>query len=241
MLKEVNLNEKEGSKITWAKISNGLIVVNSDENDTKAKSRTNKLGNIVYERFYKSIYGIITTISVEENKFGETEVKVGLKHDEMIGVLSFNLESSYGRGFMSQIFNVDFSRGVEFTPWQKINEDGTKRTNLYLGYGKRESVKYALPEGTPEVKWVDTKKGKVVDPVSKAEHEDFLDIKLKELIQNNGLQYTKEISSTEFLESSELTAEEQSQLRKPKSKKITNEGVETIENGGLNDLFDGLN
>ena len=239
MLKEVN--EQTNKNVTYANISNGLIVIKSDSSDPKAKSRVNKLGNEIYERFYRSIVGIITSISVEENKFGETDVRVGLKNEDTIGVLTFKLDSSYGRAFLAQIFNVDFSKQVEFTPWQKVTDEGTKKTRLYLGYGNRQPVEWKLPTGTPEVKWVETKKGNVVDPVSQAEHEDFLDNKLKGLIADNNLVYattTTSINSEEFLE--ELTDEERKQLKKPTNAKVDKSNVETIEDGDINDLFDNL-
>jgi hypothetical protein len=240
MLKELN-EQTSSSNITWASISNGLIVIKSDSSDPKAKSRVNKLGNEVYERFYRSIAGTITNISVEENKFGETDVRVGLKNEDTIGVLTFKLNSSYGRAFLAQIFNVDFSKQVEFSPWSKVAEDGTKKTRLYLGYGGRQAVEWKLPEGTPEVKWVQTKKGSVVDPVSQAEHEDFLDTKLKELIEKNGLTYNNglsSISSEEFLEMTKpLSEEEKAQLKKPSAEKVSRTSAQIIDDGDLDDLF----
>jgi len=239
MLKE--LNETQNTNITYANISNGMIVIKSDSSDPKSKSRINKLGNEVFERFYRSIAGTITNISVEENKFGETDVRVGLKNEDTIGVLTFKLNSSYGRAFLAQIFNVDFTKQVEFTPWSKVSEDGTKKTRLYLGYGGRQSVEWKLPEGTPEVKWVQTKKGNVVDPVSQAEHEDFLDTKLKELIENNNLTYNNglsSITSEEFLEMTKpLTTEEEKQLKKASPTKINKSDAEVMSDGDLDDLF----
>jgi hypothetical protein len=236
MLTEINENSNV-NPITWAKISNGLIVVNSDASDPKAKTRVNKLGNQVYERFYASIGGIITGLSVEENKFGETEVRVTLMNEEKKGVLSFNLDSAYGRGFLAQIFNVDLTKNVAFHPWQKVFEDGSKRTNLYLNYSKNEKVHYKLPEGTPEVKWVETKKGKVVDPVSKAEHDDFLDVKLKEFIANNNLTSNRpQMTGDEFVQAvGELTDEEKKQLKKPTAEKV--KGSADITESSMDDFF----
>jgi hypothetical protein len=240
MLQEIN--ENSGTQTMWAKISQGMIVIPADETDPKAKSRTNKVGKTVWERFYKSIAGHIKTLSVEENKFGETDIRIGLENDENKAVLTIALDSSYGRGFLNQIFNVDLTKQIAFTPWQKVLEDGTKRSNLYLNYSKNEKVEYKLPAGCPEVKWVDTKKGKVIDPVSKAEHDDFLDKKLQEFIKDNNLVYSNGLSSINDAEWNEmsqpLSAEEQKQLVKPKAKKekINSE----IVDGDLNDLFDDL-
>jgi len=232
----VELNEKQNSPITWAKISGGKIVVTSDENDPKAIKRINKVGNEVWERFYASIGGTITTLSVEENKFGEVDIRVGLQNDDKKGVLTFALDSSYGRGFLNQIFNVDLTKPVSFNPWMKVLEDGTKRTNLYLNYSNKEKVLYQLPEGTPEVKWVDTKKGKVIDPVSKAEHDDFLDQKLQEFIKTNNLVYDNSLASVNLDEMiSPLSDEEKKQLKKPK---VESPKVETkVEEQSMDDFF----
>lgn len=205
MFNEIN----ESSPLTWAKISNGFIVVKSDESDTKAKSRVNKLGNTVWERAYASIYGKITTLTIEENKFGETDIRVGIEFGEKRGVLTISQDSSYGRSFMAQIFNVDCSRQVIFQPWQKIDANGKKVSRLYLSYSRNESILWKYPEGTPEVKFVDTKKGKVVDPVSKANHEDFIETQIHAFINRNGLVYEKPVE--------DLTEEERAQLRAPKS------------------------
>jgi hypothetical protein len=240
MLQEVNEMTKN-SNIVWAKISGGRIVVSADSSDPKAVSRTNKANNEVWERFYASIAGKITTLSVEDNKFGETDIKVGLEFGDKKGVLTFGLDSSYGRGFLNQIFNADLSKTISFTPWMKVTEEGTKRTNLYLNYGPKQSVEYKLPEGTPEVKWVETKKGKVIDPVSKADHDEFLEEKLAKFISENNLTYNNglsSITSEEFLEMSKpLSEEEKAQLKKPSAEKVSRTSAQIIDDGDLDDLF----
>lgn len=235
------LNE-QNSKTTYASISNGLIVVRTGAEDPKGKARINKLGNEIYERFYRSIGGKIKSITVEENKFGETDIKVGIENGDQLGILTFKKDSSYGRSFMSQIFNVDFTRPVEFTPWSKVTEEGTKKTRLYLSYGKRESVEWKLPEGTPVVKWIETKKGKVMDPVSAAEHEDFLDNKINELIEKNNLSpknKLSDISEDEWNDMTKpLTGEEKAQLKKPTADKVKSNPTDIKDMESLDDLFD---
>ncbi len=236
MLQEVN--ENSGSQVMWAKISQGMVVIPADETDPKAKSRVNKVGNKVYERFYGSIAGWIKTLSVEENKFGETDIRIGLEDGENKAVLTIPLDSSYGRGFLNQIFNVDLSKQVMFSPWMKITEDGTKRTNLYLNYGKRQSVEYKLPVGCPEIKWLETKKGKVIDPVSKAEHDEFLEVKLNEFIKTNNLTYDNSIKGVDIDSMmAPLTPEEQKQLVKPKAAKVVKTESVNVEPSD-DDFFD---
>jgi hypothetical protein len=188
MLREQTINT--AANIIWATISNGYIVTKSDQSDPKAKSRVNKLGNTVYERYWASIFGQITSIVVEDNKFGETDIRVGLEDDDNQSVLTFKLDSSYGRSFLSQIFNADLTKKIEFKPWTKVKEDGTKVTRLYLSYGVRNSnVEWKLPQGTPEVNFIEVKGKKVVDTRSQIEHITFLTDKLNEFIQVKGLTY----------------------------------------------------
>jgi hypothetical protein len=227
----------EKSDILFVRISNGQIVASSESNDPKAVSRVNKLGKTVYERYYASIVGKITQLSIAESKFGENEIRVGLKFGDKYGILSFNADSSYGRGFYNQIFNLDLTKNIIFTPWQKVFEDGKKRTNLYLSYGRNEKVAYSLPEGTPEIKWLETKKGNVMDPASKIDHDDFLETKLKEFIESNDLTFKSSsngeplstMSESEFLEmSGELTADEKKELKNAKSKKTGTDPVDSF-------------
>jgi hypothetical protein len=236
MFKELN---EGGSNLTWASISNGMIVVKSDESDPKAKSRVNKLGNTVWERYYRSIYGVITSIEVEENKFGEKDIKVGIQHESNTAILTIKAESSYGRSFYAQIFNADLTRGIEFTPWQKITEDGTKKTRLYLGYSKGQNVEWKLPNGTPEVIFVEVKGKKVVDNISQIKATDFLEEALTNFAKANGLDRSLQSQNIDQL-MEPLTDEEKKQLSKPKS---STKGVKsniTMEESSSDDFFDSL-
>lgn len=236
MLNEIN---NETGNTTYASISNGKIVVKSDMSDSKAVSRINKKGNEVWEHFYKNIVGKITSINVEENIFGETEIKIGLENEEKKGLLSFNIDSSYGRSFLSQIFNVDLDRLVIFEPWMKTFEENgqsIKKSRLYLSYNSKEKVKWEYPEGTPEVKWVETKKGKVIDSVSKAEHDAFLEEKLAAFIKENNLVYVK-VNIPEGIDIEPLTEEEKKQLVSP-TKAQPKSKVNLKETG--DDFFDAL-
>ena len=224
-------NENNNNKsITWLSISNGKIVTKVEEGTPKSVKRINKAGVEVWERFYDSVVGKIKTIDVLENKFGETQISVGIENGDNYGVLGFNLDSSYGRSFLKQIFNVDLSRDIIFAPWQKIDGD-KKVTRLYLSYSKQHKVEEKYPEGTPEIKFVDSKKGKLVDTLSKAQHDEFLEDKLKQFIETNGLVYQK--SEKEIVEQP-LSKEEMKELKSLKKTASKN----TKEKDVFDDLED---
>jgi hypothetical protein len=187
MLKEIE-TQKE---VTWASISNGSIVVKSDASDSKAVKRINKKGVEVYERFYASIMGTIKTISLEDNIFGEKEIKIGILFGENNGVLTIKFDTSYGRSFLAQIFNVDLTKTISFNPWQK-KTDGTTKSALYLNYTNREKVEWKYPDNTPRVNFVAVKDKKIIDNISLINHQTFLEEKLLDFISANGLEYIKE-------------------------------------------------
>ena len=239
MLQEKTNNNE--TKTIWASISNGSIVVKSDPTDPKAVSRINKMGNQTYERFYTSIFGMVKTIGIEDNKFGETDIKIGLEDEDNKSILTFKLNSSYGRAFLSQIFNADLSRKIQFTPWTKTTDEGQKKTRLYLSYGVRNSsIEWKLPEGTPEVKFVDVKGKKVIDNISQITNTDFLVEKLNELITTKGLTYKAEKADLgENVDISEPTAEELKELNKIKraNKKVNETSKANSNDDDLFDLF----
>lgn len=215
-------NENEG-KITYAGISNGMIVVRTNAEDPKGKGRINKLGNQIYEKFYKGVGGTISTINVETNKFDETQIKVALKSEDDLVLLSFNFESAYGRSFLAQIFNVDFNKPVNFNPWAKVNDEGNKINRLYLSYGGRDKVEWKLPEGTPQVEWLVSKGKNVPDTKSQIQHNEFLLEKLTKLIEVNNLIYIPNITQESELQTP-LSEEEKAELKdmKKSSKKADN-------------------
>lgn len=211
------INETANTSVKWCSISNGLICIKADEKTPGAKSRVNKLGNQVWEKFYKSIAGNIVGLGMSENKFGEREIRVRIENGDSVGILTIKADSSYGRGFFNQIFNVDLRKQVEFCPWQKITEDGSKRTNLYLNYQKRDKVEYKLPNGCPELIFHEIKGKKVLDVVSKAKQDEFLETELNKFILKNNLTFVKE--ATEKVEERfELTPEEAKELSNLKKK-----------------------
>jgi hypothetical protein len=200
-LNNMFLNEQnEAQSLVFASIANGKIVVRTTLDDPKGTKRINKQNKEVSELFYTSIFGKITSIEVKTNIFDQEQILITINNGERNALLSFNRDSAYGRDFFQQIFNVDFTKNVIFTPWSKVFEDGSKRTKLYLSYSKYDKVLAQYPEGTPEIKWVETKKGSVVDPQSKDAHDTFLDEKLSELISKFNLEslLNSESSSKNF-------------------------------------------
>lgn len=214
--------------ITWLTISNGFIVQKVEEKEPGAKSRINKLGNTVWEKHYNYTSGIVKYISVETNKFNQKEIRVSLENGNNLGVLTINWESSYGRCFLEQIFNINLKQPIKFAPWQKVfDNDGEpkKVTKLYLSYASGVAVPFQFPEGTPKIVWLDVRGKKVIDTKSQIDQEDFLDVAISKFISDNNLIYTKsEEPISEFDKEMEkpLTEEEMKELKNLKNLKKIN-------------------
>ena len=230
-------NTNTEQQVHWLSIANGQIVKRVEEGTPGAKSRINKVGNTVWEKFFKSVVGRITSINVEVNKFEQKEIKIGIEDKQNKAVLTVNFNSSYGRSLLEQIFNVDLTKNVVFTPWLKVTEDGKKISRLYLSYGEGKKVEMKFPDGTPEIKWVKVKGKDIIDSVSQAEHESFLDEKLEEFIQKNNLVYQKseaELKQDEMNKSLDVDEEmELKAMKKSAKKKKVEEDFDTFD-----DLFE---
>ena len=211
--------------VRWIGISNGYFVMKTDETNPKAKKRINKLGNEVYELFFASIGPVkIKTLTFDENKFGEKNIYVGVYNPEikmdMDTVITIKMESSYGRSFLQQIFNIDLTKTISFNPWSKTDDEGKKTNRLYINYGDREKVKMAYPTGTPEVIFHDIKGKKIVDVVSQAKQADFLEERLELFSKSNNMWVEKKVEPQsdlgEGVDTSEPTAEELAELKRKK-------------------------
>lgn len=224
-LNETSATEGTAKQVRWITLSEGKFVMKSDENDTKAVSRINKLGKKVWERKFASVGPVnIKTLTIQDNSYGEKNIYVGVENpamkNDMDTVIIIKAESAYGRSFYQQIFNVDFSRLVVFNPWTKVGEDGKKATRLYINYTNKEKPTFGYPEGTPQVVFHQVKGKTIVDVVSQVTQTDFLEEKLIELSKGKGLwmepKSKDEVNLGENVDTTPLTEAEAKSLNKLK-------------------------
>lgn len=220
MFGEINDN----ASVTYASIRDGRVIVKVPQGTEGSKSRVNKMGNTVFEKEFKFIMGHIKTIDVAEDKFGSTNISVALEFKEKRAVLQFGWNSAYGRTFLNQIFHVDFNKMVVFNPWSKVFEDGTKRNALYLSYTTGEKVKNEPLKDAPEVKWVKTKKGNVLDVASKINWDEWMTEQLQNFIKANNLVYVKQ---EEFVPLNAEELKEYEAMKKNKKDIIEGNDIDT--------------
>jgi hypothetical protein len=254
-LNETSATEGTTKQVRWITLSNGKFVMKVDQNDTKAVSRINKLGNQVWERVFASIGPVnIKTLTIQENPYGEKNIYIGVENpamkSDMDTVIIIKAESAYGRSFFQQIFHIDLTRLVVFNPWTKVSEDGKKATRLYINYTNKEKSGFGFPEGTPQVIFHQIKGKTIVDVVSQVSQQDFLEEKLIELSKANGLwrEATKKAENSEtFLgenvDTTPLTEAEiksLNKLKKASNPTATATKAPIQEADDMDDLFDSI-
>lgn len=244
-MKNVNemLIEKQetSNNVVYLTVAGGSLVQRVDEGSDGAKPRLNKKGVTVFEKTWASVAGKISNVSLEDNIFGEKQIRVGLKMGSNVAVITIKYDSSYGRDFLKQIFNVDLSRNVVIAPWQKKFEDKTA-SKLYMKYGvdrEAESVKNEYPSGTPTIEWIEQKgKPSVIDTRTKIAFDEFIEGLLNKFIDDNNLRYVKP-TENEFLDEevvAPLSKEEKQQLTSIK-KNVKKNKVEEDDFDSLDDFF----
>lgn len=168
----MGLHEKEDR--VWLNVSYGALRMKTKKEDPKAKERKDKEGNIVFERVYEYVEGILDRVTfMEDPKFGNSWTMFIRDGLEVYGVkLSEN--SQYGRSFLEKFPNLfkgglyqirpyDFEnntgdRYVGLSIVDKRNPDGEKIQSFYHRYeGEGEARTCTLLHNYPkyEGKWTD--------------------------------------------------------------------------------------
>ena len=106
------------------------------------------------------------------------------------------------------------------------------KSNLYLNYANREKVDYKLPNGCPQLVFQEIRGKKVLDSISKARQDEFLEMEVNKFILQNNLAYIKETDSVEDSDYvAPLTAEEAKELSKLKKEtKVISSGDDFFDN-----------
>lgn len=176
----------EKSKVKYLNVSRGALIEKVPEGTEGAKSRINRLGNQVFEKFYERMGGTIKYLWIKEGKYGK-QIFVNFPYEEDSSInVCINLDSSYGRSFLNQIFNLDVTKPVILTPYSFKGDNGKTITGISIKQNGQK-VEKGFPEGTPEVEF--TQKGDkfYVNQMQQDERQEFLEDKLEKLSAENNI------------------------------------------------------
>ena len=138
-----------------------------------AVERINKIGNVVYEKFYDSFTGKLIDIKTQEGTYGKTWNFV-FKDKEEPYILQLSYSNSFSTNFLKMLPNIDLSKEMKIAPSVK-NVDGKDKSSLFVNQDGK-SLKHAYskdnPNGLPPMEQVTVKGVLVWDDTKRLE---FLD------------------------------------------------------------------
>ena len=138
-----------------------------------AVERINKIGNVVYEKFYSSFTGKLIDIKTQEGTYGKMWNFVFKDHEEPY-TLQLSYSNSFSTNFLKMLPNIDLSKEMKIAPSVK-NVDGKDKSSLFVNQDGK-SLKHAYskdnPNGLPPMEQVTVKGVLVWDDTKRLE---FLD------------------------------------------------------------------
>lgn len=123
-------------KAQFFSIFNGKICQTFKTSSPGSIPRTNKLGNVVHEKFYDYISGQIVSIDIREHKDYGKSWLIGLLDGEEMQYLQMHYSSGYSQAFLKLLPNVDLQSQVKIVP--DLKTEGTKKKSslFILQHGK---------------------------------------------------------------------------------------------------------
>lgn len=148
-----------------------------------AIKRINKLGNTVYEKFYDSFTGKLTSIKIQDGTYGKTWNFTFRDKGEPY-TLQLSYSNSFATAFLKMLPNIDLNEEMRVSPSVK-EIDGKTRSSLFVNQGKK-TIKHAYtrenPNGMPDMEQIVVNGAKVWDDTKRLE---FLEKMVNEKIIPN--------------------------------------------------------
>ena len=160
-------NRSEGKFIT---ILGGKFCQRVQEGVEGAKQRTNKLGDVVWEKFYDSFTGHLVSIKVQDGTYGKTW-NFGFQDKGEIYTLQLSYSNSFATAFLKMLPNVDLSKEMKVSPSTK-EVDGKNRSSLFInqdGVALKHAYTKDAPNGLPPMEQITVKGVLVWDDTKRIE------------------------------------------------------------------------
>lgn len=170
-------NRTKGQFIT---ILQGKLCQRVPEGTEGAVKRTNKIGNVVHEKFYDSFTGKLIDIKVQDGTYGKTWNFVFRDKEEPY-TLQLSYSNSFSTALLKMLPNINLTMEMKISPSVK-EIDGVNRSSLFINQDGK-TIKHAYtrenPNGMPEMEQVTVKGVQVWDDTKRLE---FLDKMVHETI-----------------------------------------------------------
>jgi hypothetical protein len=154
-------NRPEGKFIT---ILGGKFCQRVQEGTEGAIQRTNKLGKVVWEKFYDSFTGKLVGIKVQDGTYGKTW-NFSFQDKGEIYTLQLSYSNSFATAFLKMLPNIDLTKEMKVSPSTK-EVDGKNKNSLFInqdGNPLKHAYTRDNPNGMPDMEQVMVKGEKVWD------------------------------------------------------------------------------
>jgi len=162
----MGLEQRTGGN--YITILGGKFCQRVSEDTLGATKRTNKIGNVVFEKYYDSFTGKLIDIKVQDGTYGKTWNFVFKDKSEPY-TLQLSYSNSFSTALLKMLPNVDLTKEMKLSPSVK-EVDGKNRSSLFINQdGKvlKHAYTREVPNGLPDMEqtkikgvmiWDDTKR-----------------------------------------------------------------------------------
>jgi hypothetical protein len=152
----MGLTQREtGNFIT---IYQGKFTQRVPEGTVGASQRTNKLGNVVWEKYYDSFTGKLLNIRTQDGTYGKQWI-FDFKDNAEVYHLQLPYSNSFASTFLKILPNIDLSQEMKLTAQMK-EVDGKVKSSLFVNQGGN-ALKHAFtrdnPNGLPPMEQITIK------------------------------------------------------------------------------------
>ncbi len=158
-------NRTGGNFIT---ILGGKFCQRVPEGTAGAVQRTNKLGNIVHEKFYDNFTGKLISIKVQDGAYGKSW-NFGFKDGSELYTLQLSYSNSFATQFLKMLPNADLTKEMKLSPSVK-EVDGKNKSSLFVnqdGVALKHAYTMNEPNGMPDMEQVTVKGEKIWDDTAR--------------------------------------------------------------------------
>lgn len=174
----MGLDNREGGH--WISVYDGKFTQRGNENTAGVIQRTNKLGKVVYEKYYNEFTGRLLNIRTQDSPYGKQWV-LDFKDRADIYHVTLGYSSGFASAFLKILPNIDTSKEMKLSTNSK-EDNGKKKHSLFVsqdGVSLKHFYTKENPNGIPQWEQITVKGVQVWDNTKEME---FLENMVKTII-----------------------------------------------------------
>lgn len=164
----MGLEQRESGN--WITIYQGKFTKRVPEGTAGATQRTNKLGTVVWEKYYDSFTGKLLNIRTQEGVYGKQWI-FDFKDSAEVYHLQLPYSNSFASTFLKILPNVDLTKEMKLTAQMK-EVDGKVKSSLFVnqdGAALKHAFTRENPNGLPPMEQITIKGNQQWDDTAQLE------------------------------------------------------------------------